>query len=168
MRKLLALLLLAVYLPLSAKTLIVQVGGSNLVFTPQFTTIHVGDTVTFVNVAGQHNVVSDDQMLFRCARGCDGDGKGGNGAPSSSSWVASVTFSQARKIGYFCEVHGAPGEGMYGSIDVMGNATGPASGTTMVPSVGAFALAVMILAIVLTALIALPRFVLKRIRDSSS
>jgi len=63
-----------------------------------------------------HNVVADDGS-FRCAHGCDGQ-PGGNGGASSSNWVVSLTFNTAGTIGYFCEVHGAPGEGMFGTIIV--------------------------------------------------
>ena len=100
-----------------AQAAIVNVGGTNLAFAPQTITITVGGTVTFVNKGGLHNVVADDGS-FRCAHGCDGDGHGGNGNATSSNWVASVTFTQAGTVGYFCETHGAPGTGMFGTITV--------------------------------------------------
>jgi plastocyanin len=100
-----------------ATNFIVNVGGSGKTFVPQTLTIHVGDTVKFVNKGGVHNVVADDGS-FRCARGCDGDGAGGNGGASSSNWVASVTFTQAATVGYFCETHGMPGGGMFGTVNV--------------------------------------------------
>lgn len=100
-----------------AATAIVDVGGTGQVFLPQTVSIHVGDTVTFVNKGGFHNAVADDGS-FRCARGCDGDGHGGNGNASSTNWVAKVTFSQVGRVGYFCEIHGMPGSGMFGTIVV--------------------------------------------------
>ncbi len=48
-------------------------------------TINVGDTVTFTNSGGTHNVVSDTAGMFRCANGCDG--AGGNGKPSADGLV---------------------------------------------------------------------------------
>ena len=36
--------------------------------------------------------MDDATYGFRCANGCDGDGAGGDGTPSSSAWTASVTF----------------------------------------------------------------------------
>ena len=87
-------------------------------FSPQFLTIEVGDSVVFLNRGGYHNVVADDGS-FRCAHGCDGDGHGGSGNPSASFWTATVAFNDAGTIGYFCEPHGSPGGGMYGSIDVV-------------------------------------------------
>jgi plastocyanin len=112
-----------------AANVIVNVGGARLLFSPQTVTIQVGDTVTFVNKGGFHNVVADDNS-FRCARGCDGQ-PNGNGNPSNSNWVASLTFNTPGTIGYFCEVHGAPGIGMYGTIQVNGPT---ASSTPEVPS----------------------------------
>jgi plastocyanin len=110
-------LLLGYAAPARADLFIVNVGSGGNSFNPQTLSIHTGDTVVFVNKGGYHNVVADDNS-FRCARGCDGDGHGGSGAASSSNWVASLTFANAGTIGYFCETHGAPGEGMYGTINV--------------------------------------------------
>ncbi|MGH8042132.1 MAG: cupredoxin domain-containing protein [Rudaea sp.] len=111
-------ILLAASASASASPHIVNVGGSNPpVFSPQTITIAPGDSVTFVNKGGFHNAVADDGS-FRCAHGCDGDGKGGNGNASSTNWIASVTFSQVGTVGYFCEIHGAPGQGMFGTIIV--------------------------------------------------
>ena len=96
----------------------VQAGGAaGLAFVPQTVTIRPGDTVTFVNLGGFHNVVADNGA-FRCARGCDGDGHGGNGAASTSIWQATVTFNNVGRFGYFCEPHGAPGQGMFGTVIV--------------------------------------------------
>jgi plastocyanin len=121
MRILLLIALFATF-PAYATTFIVNVGGTNLAFSPQTVTINPGDTVTFVNRGGDHNAQSDDNgKTFRCARGCDGDGMGGNGAPSNSNWTASVTFNTPGTIGYFCEIHGAPNMGMYGTIVVQGS-----------------------------------------------
>jgi plastocyanin len=96
----------------------VQSGGSQLAFSPQFLTIQAGDSVTFVNLGGNHNAVADDGS-FRCAHGCDNDGHGGNGNASSELWIATVTFPNAGLVGYFCEPHGSPGQGMYGTITVL-------------------------------------------------
>jgi plastocyanin len=100
-----------------ATTWFVQSGGPQLAFNPQTLTIQPGDTVSFSNLGGFHNVVADDGS-FRCARGCDGDGNNGNGNASSAIWRASVTFPRAGKFGYFCEPHGGPGAGMFGTIIV--------------------------------------------------
>jgi len=102
-----------------ANTALVIVGGNGLSFSPPTTQINAGDTVTFLNFGGLHNVVADDGS-FRCAHGCDNDGHGGSGAPSSQRWEVSVTFPDAGTIGYFCETHGTPGTGMFGTIIVLG------------------------------------------------
>ena len=60
-------------------------------------------------------VVADDGS-FRCARGCDG--QGGNGGASSANWGVSLTFTQVGTVGYFCETHGMPNGGMFGTIIV--------------------------------------------------
>ncbi len=95
-------------------------------FDPATLTIDVNDTVTFKNdVAdlGFHNVKSDTGVSpsFRCSAGCDGDGAGGNGSPSSAAWSATVTFATAGTVGFFCEIHGSTGGGgMSGVITVIG------------------------------------------------
>jgi plastocyanin len=92
---------------------------SDLTFSPSSLTITAGDTVTFRNGGGFHNVVSDPGSVtsFRCANGCDG--AGGNGNLSSLSWSATVAFPTAGAVGYFCEAHGSSGGvGMSGRITI--------------------------------------------------
>jgi plastocyanin len=89
-------------------------------FEPSTLTIAPGDTVTFSNGAGFHNVVSDTGAMvqFRCANGCDGVGSG-NGDPAGVGWTATVTFPDAGVEDFHCEVHGADGGiGMSGTITV--------------------------------------------------
>jgi plastocyanin len=59
--------------------------NENMRFTPSSLTIVAGDTVTFQNGGGLHNVMSDPGSItmFRCANGCDG--AGGNGAVSGAA-----------------------------------------------------------------------------------
>jgi plastocyanin len=90
----------------------VTVHANNFSFSPADITINVGDTVTFVNDGGFHNVSSSDGG-FRCANGCDG--QGGNGDPASG-WQFSLQFNSAGTFHYVCEVHAAMG--MTGSITV--------------------------------------------------
>jgi len=87
--------------------------NSNNTFSPANVTINVGDTVTFRNSGGNHNVAADDGS-FRCENGCDG--QGGNGNPSTASWSFTITFSEAGVVTYNCEVH--VGLGMRGTITV--------------------------------------------------
>ncbi|MCF6299547.1 MAG: plastocyanin/azurin family copper-binding protein [Proteobacteria bacterium] len=114
MKKITALILIIITPALFAALHDVTV--SNNVFTPSNLDIEVGDTVTWTNSVGVHNVRADDDS-FRCANGCDGDG--GNGNASSANWSFSLTFNTAEEIAYFCEVHGtAGGVGMSGTITV--------------------------------------------------
>jgi plastocyanin len=134
-----------------AATSIVDVGGATLTFSPQVVTVNVGDSVVFINKGGFHNVVADDGS-FRCARGCDGDGKGGNGNASSSNWIAAVNFAQAGTVGYFCEIHGQPGVGMFGTIVVQGANPPPPLPIEPIPAVGFSLLALLSGGIVAVAL----------------
>lgn len=111
-------LLLSLSVSAQATGHIVNVGGMTPpAFTPATLTITTGDTVTFINKGGLHNVVANDGS-FRCSHGCKGDAQGDTGAPSSSFWVVSLTFTQVGTIGYYCEIHGTPGQGMFGTITV--------------------------------------------------
>ena len=109
-----------------ANVAIVIVGGQGLTFSPQTIDINAGDTVTFLNFGGVHNVVADDGS-FRCAHGCDNDGNGGNGAATGQLWLVSIDFPNAGTVGYFCETHGTPGTGMFGTINVLGAAPPPSA-----------------------------------------
>lgn len=124
-------------------------GGASVAFVPQFLTIQAGDSVTFLNLGGYHNVVADDGA-FRCAHGCDDDGVGGSGTPSSDLWFSTITLQAPGQVGYFCEPHGSPGEGMYGSITVLAAPVAPA--LEPVPAGGAPQETMLALAIVALAL----------------
>jgi plastocyanin len=150
----LILLLTATAAPAAAAQWYVQSGGANVAFAPQFLTIQAGDRVTFLNLGGYHNVVADDGA-FRCAHGCDGDGMSGNGNASSDFWIASVTFPDAGTFGYFCEPHGAPGNGMYGAITVL--AAPPPPVIVPAPGGGLRAGLLLAFALLLLALIELRR-----------
>ena len=83
----------------------VTAGGSANVFTPRSLTINAGDTVTFVNGGGFHNVVADDNSFT-------------SGAPSDT-WTFTQPFPNAGTFPYYCQIHGGPGGvGMSGSIIV--------------------------------------------------
>ncbi len=94
--------------------------NGNFTFSPSTVTINAGDTVTFRNGGGFHNVAADDGS-FRCADGC-----GSSGGASSSNWQFTHTFDEPGSYGYHCEVHGQPGSGMYGTVIVRaGSGTAP-------------------------------------------
>jgi len=128
-----------------ANTAYVIVGGQGLFFSPQSIDISPGDTVTFLNFGGVHNVVADDGS-FRCAHGCDNDGHGGSGAATGQLWFVSIVFPTAGRVGYFCETHGAPGTGMFGTINVIG-APAPPPDPSAVPLGGMRWLVLLVLAL---------------------
>jgi plastocyanin len=102
------------------------VTASGMSFSPKNLAINAGDTVTFRNDGGLHNAASDpgSVTMFRCANGCAG--AGGNGNPSSALWSATVSFPTAGTVGYYCEIHGAPGGGgMSGTITIAAVAVVP-------------------------------------------
>ncbi len=90
----------------------VIVGGAGFKFSPASLKITVGDSVTFRNAGGNHNVHADDDS-FRCADGCRDNG--GLGDPSTSDWESTVVFNEVGTVGYRCDPH-APV--MRGSITV--------------------------------------------------
>lgn len=93
----------------------VSLSGVN--FSPRNVTINAGESVTWTNNGGTHNVVADDNS-FRCANGCDD--QGGNGDLSSANWSFSRTFSSPGTIAYHCAAHGAAGGvGMSGTVTVL-------------------------------------------------
>ena len=135
----------------------VEVGGSQLAFSPAALNISPGDTVTFMNLGGLHNVVADDGS-FRCAHGCDGDGTGGNGSPNSMIWFATVDFPNSGSFGYFCEVHGSPGVGMYGTIHVLAAPPPPPQTLSIVPSGGWVLSSLLVGALITSAAVHMRRY----------
>jgi len=99
-----AALLLLCAGPASAKDWEVD-AESNMVFSPATLTINAGDTVTFKNKGGEHNVVANDNSFT-------------NGNPSTALWTFTQAFNTPGTFGYYCVIHGAPGAGMHGTITV--------------------------------------------------
>ena len=80
---------------------------SNFVFTPANLIVAVNDTVRWVNIIGNHNVVADDNSFS-------------NGPASTANWVYENVFTSAGDNPYFCVVHGGPGGiGMAGVVNVL-------------------------------------------------
>jgi len=88
---------------------------SNMTFSPATLTINAGDTVTFKNKGGEHNVVANDGT-FKCSSTCSDTG--GSGNPVTGAWSFTRTFNTPGTFGYYCEAHGAPGVGMNGTITI--------------------------------------------------
>lgn len=81
-------------------------------FQPKQLRIQAGDTVTWSNSGGAHNIVADDGSFT-------------NGQVSASAWTYTRTFPQPGEFGYYCAPHGGPGQGMWGKIIVEGSAATP-------------------------------------------
>jgi plastocyanin len=90
-------------------------------FDPSTVTINVGDTVTWKNDGGLHNVHFDDGLFDQPAD------------PDLSAWSVNRTFNTAGTFRYYCDQHGAPGGmGMSGTVVVQAAGTG----TTTTPGGG--------------------------------
>jgi plastocyanin len=74
-------------------------------FDPSTVTVQVGDTVTWTNTQGFHNVRADD-------------GSFGN-EPAGGAWTLPITFDTAGTYEYYCEIHSSPdGTSMNGVVIV--------------------------------------------------
>jgi plastocyanin len=87
---------LALLVASSSSATMVNVGISDFRFTPNDITIHVGDTVHWMNQAGSHTVTADD-----------GSYRSGN--IRSGSWTFDHTFNSVGEFRYYCENHSGPG-----------------------------------------------------------
>lgn len=83
-------------------------------FTPENLVIQPGDSVTWENLGGFHNVLADDAS-FRCSNGCSDTGQTGEPA---YDWTFTRTFPAPASIPYHCEVHTFEGFGMRGELIV--------------------------------------------------
>ena len=79
-------------------------------FSPAAVTISQGDTVTWTNGGGNHNVRFDDGSFEEPASG------------SSSAWTVSHRFDAPGVFRYVCEVH--EDDGMVGTVTVTASQTG--------------------------------------------
>src|ERR687883_447047 len=85
----------------------VTAGASFTHFPPSAVTVFQGETVTWNNVSGVHNVHFDDNSFDQ--------------PPSAQSapWTVSRTFASPGTFAYYCELHGGPGGvGMSGAVTV--------------------------------------------------
>ncbi len=98
-----ALVCAAAALPssLRAATVTVTASGTDMdsKFTPAAVTIQVGDTVSWVNAEGVHNVVSDDDLF----------NSGFVQPPDGEVWPFSYTFNSTGQYRYYCSIHGNKG-----------------------------------------------------------
>lgn len=116
-------LLLSTWLASAANHIVTVGGAAGNGYSPASLTIKAGDTVTFRNAGGFHNVAADDGS-FRCATDCYREGYTAGGAPASGEWSQTLTFDAVGTVGYYCTAHGGPGgAGMSGKIIVQPNDT---------------------------------------------
>ena len=88
--------------------------GMGNTFTPRTVTIDPGNTVTWRNQAGFHNVKFDDGSFEQPSE------------PSFSAWSVRRTFDAPGEFRYFCEQHGGRGgAGMSGTVVVHGTQQPP-------------------------------------------
>jgi plastocyanin len=91
-----------------------DVTSSGLVFTPDSIAINVGDTVTWTNQQGSHNVNGSMSKYPNNPEFFD------NGATSSAKWTFKHVFTKEGFYTYQCDPH--VGAGMIGKVKV-GNVT---------------------------------------------
>lgn len=91
----------------------VVTANPDLTFTPAAITIYQGDTISFENAGGVHNVHADNNR-FICSVNCTT-----NNAPSDAAWRANVQFNQPGTFGYYCDAHGDLSGGMRGAVTVI-------------------------------------------------
>lgn len=88
-------LLISASTMVGAEEFFVDVGGGNNSFSPSFLTINVGDTVTWTNRGGNHNVRSIGDFF----------GEFSSGTASTAPWTYSYTFESPGVRNYDCVVH---------------------------------------------------------------
>jgi plastocyanin len=90
-----------------------EVNVTDFAFSPADLTINVGETVRWTNTQGLHNV---NGTLASYPSNPEGFGN----AVASSPWTYEFTFDLPGTYGYHCDLHGAPGVGMAGTVTVQG------------------------------------------------
>jgi plastocyanin len=94
-------------------------------FSPKHVAIGVGDTVTWTNQSGFHNVHFDDNSFIQPS------------PPSSAAWTVMRAFPAVGTFAYYCEVHGGPnGSGMSGTVAVNTGYPRPRGATPLRASLG--------------------------------
>jgi len=86
--------------------------GPGFTFTPSSLSINQGDTVTFTNAGGTHNVhATSGPTLFQCSVNCTT-----TNTPNGTAWSDTIAFPTAGTVNFQCDAHA--GLGMVGSITV--------------------------------------------------
>jgi plastocyanin len=90
--------------------------NSNSTFTPATLQVNTGETVTWRNAGGFHDVVFEDGLRHPPAA-------------SSDPWSYPRTFTQPGIYRYYCSEHGTLASGMRGSVTVVAAPPPPGGGT---------------------------------------
>ena len=86
--------------------------GPGFTFSPSTLTIAQGDTVTFTNAGGTHNVhATGGPTWVTCGLNCST-----NTVPNGTAWSHTITFPTPGTVNYQCDAHA--GLGMTGTITV--------------------------------------------------
>jgi plastocyanin len=88
------------------------VSVSDFAFSPVNVPISQGDTVTWTNMGGTHNVRFDDGGFEMPA------------APSATAWMVTRPFDATGTFTYYCELHGGPNGSMEGTVTVTSSGPG--------------------------------------------
>ncbi|TMK57559.1 MAG: hypothetical protein E6G60_16755 [Actinobacteria bacterium] len=94
-------------------------------FTPKTVSVARGTIIHFINDDTiQHSATSDDSgTTFDSSPSCSFGNLGaclpsGGGPSSVFVWTTPTTGTFPRAVGYHCRLHGAPGQGMFGTITI--------------------------------------------------
>jgi plastocyanin len=120
--------LLATGLPASASNQQIAAHSSDFTWVPSHVDIHTGESVTWSNDDGPHNV-----CVFKPGSSGDACDEFRNGDPHLdwSSYTNSHTFTVAGTYNFFCQVHGSKtGAGMSGTVTVTADQTTTTTTTT--------------------------------------
>lgn len=114
-------LLWAMLVPGTAAAATVEVGVLDFEFEPFNVEVEPGDTVNWVwDGQAPHNVIADDESFA---------------SETQTEGEFSQTFEEPGEIGYFCSIHGAPGQGMHGTVFVGTDApAAPTRGPSQAPT----------------------------------
>jgi plastocyanin len=96
-----------------------SVSANGTLFIPNTVTVNPGDSVSWTNVAGTHDVTFDDGSFTQ------------PNPPSASAWTVTRTFATLGTHRYYCSIHGfTGGVGMSGTVVVSEAPAGGGGGGT--------------------------------------
>ena len=106
------------------------VNTQGMAFAPSSLTINVGDSVTFNNTGGNHNVNGTLSTFPSNPQGF------GNGSPSNNIWSYTYIFTNAGTYNYQCDPHASMGMTGVITVNQSTDCSGVVNGTALVDSCG--------------------------------